>query len=339
MTAPRIVVVGASAGGIDALRALAKRLPADFPAPICVVLHVSPDSPGIVASIISRSGVLPAAHARHGERLQAGRIYVAPTDRHLLVEPGRLHLSRGPKENRFRPAIDPLFRSAARVYGPGTVGVILSGNLDDGTAGLRTIKQLGGVAIVQDPADALFPSMPRSALAHVAVDHLVPIEQLAALLTKVVNTAVTETSPVAVPKDVEVEVKIAGEENAIEWGLGEISEPSVFSCPECHGVLLRLKASNPARFRCHTGHAFTIDSLTAAVSESIDDSLWTAIRALQEGTMLLEHLAHHLRETGSGVSAELIDQIASIKAQSAAVRQVVNQRAGLMTSTSEPARA
>ena len=140
MAAPRLVVVGASAGGIDALRTLVKQLPADFPAPICVVLHVSADSPGILASIISRSGVLKAVNASHGERLQPGRIYVAPTDRHLLVEPGRLCLSRGPKENRFRPAIDPLFRSAARVYGPGTVGVILSGNLDDGTAGLRTYQ-------------------------------------------------------------------------------------------------------------------------------------------------------------------------------------------------------
>ena len=180
--------------------------------------------------------------------------------------------------------------------------------------------------------------MPRSALAHVAVDHLVPIEHMAPLLTKVANTAVTETSLVAVPRDVEVEVKIAGEENAIASGLGEITEPSVFSCPECHGVVLRLKAANPVRFRCHTGHAYTADSLIAAVSESIDESLWAAIRGMQEGAMLLEHLAHHLQENGRAVHAELIDQIANTKAQSAAVRQVVNQRAGLMTSTSEPAR-
>src|SRR3954464_3473658 len=159
-----LVVIGASAGGIEALRVLVAALPPDFPAPIGIVLHTSPQSPGPLGSILSRSGPLPATNARDRERLKPGHIYVAPPDSHMLVEPGILRVTKGPRENRFRPAIDPLFRSAAQVYGPGSIGVLLTGSLDDGTAGLWTVKQLGGIAIVQDPADALFPSMPQNAI-------------------------------------------------------------------------------------------------------------------------------------------------------------------------------
>src|SRR5687767_3732333 len=157
MAVDRIVVIGASAGGVDALRAIVAALPADFPAPICVVVHTSPQSPSILDQILDRAGPLTAAAACNGERIRPGRIYVAPPDCHLVIEPGVLRVTRGPKENRFRPAVDPLFRSAAQVYGPAATGVVLTGNLDDGTAGLWAIKQLGGISIVQDPADALFP--------------------------------------------------------------------------------------------------------------------------------------------------------------------------------------
>src|SRR4051794_15988643 len=174
-----LVVIGTSGGGIEALRELAAGLPADFPAPIAVVMHTSPQAPGILPDILQRAGALPAVNAKNGERLRPGTIYVPPPDHHLLIEPGRVRISRGPRENRFRPAIDPLFRSAAQVYGPGAIGVLLTGSLDDGTAGLWAIKRLGGVAIVQDPADALFPDMPRSAIEHVEVDHVVPLADVA----------------------------------------------------------------------------------------------------------------------------------------------------------------
>jgi two-component system chemotaxis response regulator CheB len=336
MAAPRIVVIGASSGGIEALRTVVGGLEPDFPAPICVVVHTSPQSPGMIELIMSRAGRLPASNAADGERLQPGRIYIAPPDRHLLVEPGTLRLTRGPKENRFRPAIDPLFRSAAQVYGPGAVGVVLSGGLDDGTAGLRSIKQLGGAAIVQDPADALFPSMPQSAIKHVAVDHIVASGQLAPLLSALVKAPVDEAARITVPSSLEVEVKIAREDNALESGVTDIGEFSPFACPECHGVLLRLKDASLARFRCHTGHAYTADSLIAAVNEGIEESLWSTMRALQEGVLLLEHLQAHLTETGGGASEALRAQVASTKAQVEAVRKVVTDRAGLMTSTSIP---
>src|SRR6266446_3757140 len=200
----RIVVIGTSAGGIDALRVLVAGLPAEFNAPICVVLHTSPDSPGVLHEILNRVTPLEAVNAKNEEQLKPGRIYVAPPDWHLLVEPGRVCITKGPKENRFRPAIDPLFRSAAQVFGPGAIGVVLTGNLDDGTAGLAAIKQLGGTAIVQDPADAMFPSMPQSALHHVKVDYSVPLALIPTLLTDLTRQR-PRRAETAVPFDVNVE--------------------------------------------------------------------------------------------------------------------------------------
>jgi two-component system chemotaxis response regulator CheB len=275
MRTKRVVVVGASAGGIEALRTLVSGLPADFAAAVCVVLHISPESPGILGDILSRSGPLPAIPAVNGEPLQPGRVYVAPPDCHLLVEPGRLRVTKGPRENRFRPAIDPLFRSAAQVYGPGAIGVILTGSLDDGTAGLWAIKQLGGTAIVQDPAEALFTSMPQNAIDHVDVDQVLPLTAIAPLLVELttVGVAADAAVPVPLPEPMHIEVRIAMEENPIDAGLERVGEPSRFACPECHGVLLQLKEGSRFRFRCHTGHAYSVASLLAAISEGSEESL------------------------------------------------------------------
>jgi two-component system chemotaxis response regulator CheB len=184
MPGRHVVVIGASAGGLDPLRDVVGGLPANFPAPVCVVLHTSPQSPSVLHKILGGFAALPAISPSNGERLLDGRIYVAPPNYHLLIEPGHLRISDGPRENRFRPAIDVLFRSAAQVYGPGAIGAILSGSLDDGAAGLLAIKQLGGIAIVQDPSDALFPAMPENALAFVSVDHVVPLRDIAPLLVR-----------------------------------------------------------------------------------------------------------------------------------------------------------
>jgi len=237
MPTKQIIVIGASAGGIDALRSLASGLPRDFPVPICVVVHTSPQAPGILHDILNRAGTITAVNARNGERLRGGHIYVAPPDCHLIVEPGRLRVTKGPKENRFRPAIDPLFRSAAQVYGPRAIGVILTGNLDDGTAGLWTVKQLGGIAIAQDPDDALFPAMPTNASKHVKVDFSVSLGEVAPLLVRLTSVPVEEeVEALRVPEHVEVEVKIAKEQNALDAGLERIATPSSFACPECHRV-------------------------------------------------------------------------------------------------------
>ena len=195
-TPTQIVAIGASAGGIDALRMIIGGLPDDFAPAIFVVLHTAADSPGVLAAILQRAGRLPAVCVRVRDPIRQGHIYVAAPDRHLLVEHNRAIATRGPKENRFRPAIDPLFRSAAHAYGPGVIGVILSGGLDDGSGGLLAIKQQGGTTIVQDPTTALNPSMPRSALRMVDVDHCLAVEQIAPLLLRL---AAAQTPPSAMP--------------------------------------------------------------------------------------------------------------------------------------------
>src|ERR1044071_4313423 len=207
-----IIVIGASSGGIEALRVLVGDLPKDFAASIFIVVHMGPGSPGILHQILNRAGNVKAIDPSDGQEIQPGRIYVAPPDRHLILARGKICLTRGPKENRFRPAVDPLFRSAAQVYGPRVIGVILSGGLDDGTAGLWTLKRLGGMAIVQDPLEALAPSMPASAMRQVKVDYCLAIAEIAPQLVHLTGTPIEEKGEYEVPKEMEIEVRIAGEE-------------------------------------------------------------------------------------------------------------------------------
>jgi len=319
-----IVVIGASAGGLEVLRTLMGGLPKELPASIFVVWHTSPDSPGILADVLNRSGALPATMARNGERIKPGRVYVAPPDQHLILEPGVMKLTRGPKENRFRPAVDPLFRSAAQVYGPRAIGVVLSGGLDDGTAGLWAIKQLGGTAIVQDPAQATNPSMPDSALRHVKVDHCVPVEEIAPLLARLTGASQEKQGAHQVPEEMEIEVKIAKEDNAIAAGVLKLGDPSSYACPECHGVLLELKKEGRIRFRCHTGHAYSLESLLAEIGESVEDSLWNAIRSIEEGVLLLRHLAKDLEEKGeNNIARDFLKKAEGAQQRSNLVRQAL----------------
>ena len=299
-----IIVVGASAGGIEALRALTGALPADLSASLFIVVHTSPDAPGMLADIFNRSGKLPATYATDGERIEKGRIYVAPPDRHLLIEPNRICVTRGPKENRFRPAVDPLFRSAAQTYGPRVAGIILTGYMDDGTAGLWTVKQLGGTSIVQDPVDALVPFMPLNALTHVKVDYCLPLDEIAPLLVRLTRKAMEEEGVYQVPKEVEIEVNIAKEQKALDAGVLQLGEPSNYACPECHGVLLQMKDGPLSRFRCHTGHAYSVESLLADITEKMDDAVWNSIRAFEEGELFMRHMAEHLDHADTDHSAE-----------------------------------
>jgi two-component system, chemotaxis family, protein-glutamate methylesterase/glutaminase len=300
-----IVVIGASAGGIEALRALFGSLTPDLQSSFFVVLHTAPDAPGVLADILDAAGPLPARYAIDRERITGGRIYVAPPDHHLIVQPGVVRLTRGPRENRFRPAVDPLFRSAAQVYGPRVVGVILSGGLDDGTSGLLTIKQLGGTSIVQEPREAFASSMPLSALQHVQVDHRLAAASIGPLLARLAAMQGDEPIPeiVSTPAD-DAEVMIAAEQEPKAVGILELGEASLFACPECHGVLLQLKREGPLRFRCHTGHAYTAAALMAEVDEAIEVSLATTLRAIEERVLLLQHVAAHLRDQDEGATAE-----------------------------------
>ena len=300
-----IIVVGASSGGIDALKELVAELPRDLRATIFITVHVAPYSLGILPEILERAGSLPASNAKDWEQTERGRIYVAPPDRHLIVErAGYVRVTRGPRENRFRPAVDPLFRSAAHAFGTRVVGVILTGWLDDGTAGLYAVKERGGTAVVQHPDDAFAPAMPLNAIKHVEVDHIVPLKEIAPLLVRLAETHAAEEGAHPVPDKMETEVKIAREDNAIESGVMRLGEPSNYACPECHGVLLELKEGSNVRFRCHTGHAYSVDSLLAEIGEKTEESLWTTIRSLEEGALFMRQLAQHFSELHDGTDAE-----------------------------------
>jgi len=324
-----IVCIGASAGGVQALQVIAAGLPAGLPAAIFVVQHVHPAAPGFLPDILRRATVLPVSHAIHGERVEPGRIFVAPADHHLLVSAGgRVELSRGPRENRARPAIDPLFRSAALAFGQRVVGIVLTGYLDDGTVGLRAIKLCGGTTVVQDPDDAEAPSMPRSALDHATVDHVVRLRDMAPLISRLAREAVksnVERTSI-MPKELEIEAAIAAGDDAALAGVKTFGEPSLFTCPECHGALVEIRERNPIRFRCHTGHGFTAATLREALQESSEDALWSAIRVLQERAMLMSHMARHARAGGELAIAEQWDEEARIAKQTA--EQVHQVQAG-----------
>ena len=286
-----IVVVGASAGGVEALQGVVANLPADLPAPLCVVLHLPTGFTSGLPEILARAGPFPARHARDGEPLEGGVVYVASSDRHLLVEHGRLRVVRGPRENRHRPAIDPLFRSAALAYGSSTVGVILSGSLDDGAAGLRAVTAVGGVGIVQDPGEAPFGDMPRNAIRADAPRHVLPLEEIGPMIARLVH----EEREAGAPMDeMEAEIRYA------ELDLATVKEGEVpgsaipLSCPECGGTLWELQDGDALRYRCRVGHAFGPFSLDEAQEDALEAALWAAMRALEERAALSKSLASRL---------------------------------------------
>jgi two-component system chemotaxis response regulator CheB len=301
-----IVVVGASAGGMEALQKLVSRLPRDFPASLFIVWHLAPGTKSILPEILSKAGALKAVHPEDGDRIEAGRIYVAPNDHHMLLEKGTIRVARGPKENRFRPAIDPLFRSAAYLYGPRAIGVVLTGALDDGTAGLWTIKLRGGTAIVQEPSEALIRSMPLSALDNVEVDYKLSAAEIGELLALLVREDAPAAPRIAAEEDekTERELHIAKERDALEEGVFGFGELSPFTCPECHGVLSMLREGKVVRFRCHTGHAFSADTLLAANGEDLEARLWDAVRASDESVFLLNRLGEEFAKSGNTAAAE-----------------------------------
>jgi two-component system chemotaxis response regulator CheB len=304
----RLIVVGASLGGVAGLKRLVAGLPGTLPAALLAVLHIGSHR-SILPGLLSAQSALPVSHAQDGEKIEPGRVLIAPPDHHLVVVDGQLRLSRGPKENFARPAIDPLFRSAALAYGGSTIGVVLTGMLDDGTAGLQAIKLCGGVAIVQDPRDALEPSMPASALKHVKVDHCVPLASLPALLTSL-SAPPADPSPVLANGRLHHEQALFfGQGHAMDH-LSAIGKPSPIACPECHGGLWEQVGSTPAQYRCRTGHAFTERSLEHALAAAGDDANWNALRALQERQLFLQHMAAHRRSSGDADEAARLEAAA-----------------------------
>jgi two-component system, chemotaxis family, protein-glutamate methylesterase/glutaminase len=307
-----VIVIGASAGGVEALLRLVRGLPPDLAAALFIVLHVSPQGTSLLPALLGRAGKLPAAHPADGAQLRHGQIYVAPPDHHLLIEAQgpqglRLRVLKGPKENRQRPAIDPLFRSAAGVCGARVVGVVLSGTLDDGSAGLVSIKRGGGVTVVQDPEDASYPGMPRNALAAVKVDHCLPVPEIARLLVRLAgqgpgggDVSSTEGAAPEADRDRQVEV-IKMNTEIMESDEKPNGQPSAYSCPDCGGVLWELGEEGILRFRCRVGHAFSPGSMLAEQSEATERALWVALKILEERVSLLRRMHDKATERGQKI--------------------------------------
>jgi two-component system chemotaxis response regulator CheB len=290
-----IVVVGTSAGGVEALKKLVGGLPPDYAGSLFIVVHVNPLGTSILPQILTRAGRLQARHPDDRDPIEPGVIYVAPPDYHLLIERDVVRVVRGPKENRHRPAADPLFRTAARAYGPRVAGVVLTGALDDGAAGLLAVKSRGGVAIVQDPEEAPYPDMPRNAARSVDVDHCLGLAEIAPLLARL--AAVRDRAKELVPATglLEMESRVALEGSGHMDEVEKMGKPSSFTCPECHGTLWEIHDAELLRFRCHVGHGFSAESLLTDQSEALEDALWAALRALEENVELSERMAARAR--------------------------------------------
>jgi two-component system chemotaxis response regulator CheB len=302
-----IIVIGASTGGLELLLDLASELPEKLPAALLVVLHTSPGHLSSLPELLTSQGALPAVHPQHGDEISPGRIYVAPPDNQLLVRAGYVEVVRGPKENGHRPAVDPLFRSASWSYGSRVVGVVLSGHLDCGTAGLMSVKARGGVAVVQDPRTASAPDMPRSALRRVAVDHVVEPPELPGLLARLT----AEEAPPSPPHGKAVD-ELEGREPG---------SPAELVCPLCHGVLTEAKVGEFRHFRCHVGHAFSLDSLLGEQSEDVERALWAAVRSLEEGAALSRRL--NRTNVDAAMQQRFADKGSTLQRQADVIRRIL----------------
>jgi two-component system, chemotaxis family, protein-glutamate methylesterase/glutaminase len=313
-----VIVIGASAGGIPALRQVVGALPSDFPAAVLVVLHVNPGTPSALPAILEREGALPVCHARDGDPIEAGRVLVAPPDFQMTVADGTVRVERGPRENGLRPAIDPLMRSAAEQLGPRSVGVVLTGMLSDGTVGLAAIKAAGGVTIVQDPGTAAFASMPVHAIEGARPHHVVSLDEMPELLGRVVREEPSSRAERALAQE--------PERTPVEVGDNEYGRLTAFTCPECHGTLWETDEAGVASFRCRVGHRYVVDALVEAQSTGAESALWAASRALEEKAALHRRVAVRLAESGHAASALKFERTAEdAEVQATQVKLLIEQ--------------
>ena len=290
-----VIAIAASAGGVEALRTLVADLPEDLDAAVCVVLHIPSTGRSLLAPILDRAGPLRTVLAQQGERLEAGTIYVAPADRHLLIRRDTIELTREPKENGVRPAADPMFRSLAWAWGSHGIAVVLSGALDDGAAGAAAVHQAGGRVVVQDPLDALVPGMPTSTIAAVRPEAVAPVHEVGALLVRLLATPGSRNGTHRPPAMEDVPAQLQG-------------PASGFTCPECSGVLFRVvEGGTLDRFRCYTGHGFTTPALLEELAQRTEAVLWQTVKCLKESRTLLVEASVRMREAGEMQTAEWLE--------------------------------
>jgi two-component system chemotaxis response regulator CheB len=295
---------------LPALQAFVAHLPADLQAAVFIVSHVRPTAVSQLPRILSAGCALPVAHAQDGERIEPGRIRLAQPDHHLLLETHHVAVRKGPRENRFRPSIDALFRSAAYRHGPRVIGIVLSGALSDGTSGLWSIKRLGGTTIVQDPDEAVMESMPLSALQEVQIDYVMQAHLIGPLITELLRAPAHPANPLEQEMDerMRMEVEAAAGSAVVQVDGSRYGVPTQLTCPECHGGLVRIREGLFTRYRCHTGHAFSKEALLAGINAGIEPALWGALRAMEESVLLLQEMARELRDTGRGLEAERLHE-------------------------------
>jgi two-component system chemotaxis response regulator CheB len=323
-----IIVIGASAGGLKLFRQILAGLPDDFNASIFIVWHMSPEGKSVLPELLASVTSIPVATAIDKERIMPRRIYIASQDCHMILESDVVRVTHGPKENLFRPAIDPLFRSAASIFGPRTIGVILSGGLDDGSAGLYSIKRMGGKAIIQDPATAENSAMPLNASRIVRPDYMVNVQEISGLLaTLSAETAGPLKRPGVKEKEkMDFEVGVAAGEPSLKQGLTYFDNYTPYTCPECKGTLSEIKEGKIVRFRCHTGHAFSALSLLSSLDKNIEGSLWTTVRAMEESFFLLRQMADQMRiENNTEMAAEYFEKAKKMEARKEHLRKIVLQ--------------
>ena len=321
-----IIVIGASAGGVEAILKITRKIPADLPAAIFIVHHFPPHTESDLHQIINRDCKIPAVQAQNGVTFEIGKIYCARANQHLLLEGGKILLTKGPRENRFRPSIDALFRSAAYEYKERVIGVILSGTLNDGTAGMYSIKRFGGLTVIQEPSDAVFDSMPKDVVKHVEVDYQMPanrIGELLSALTQKTHKFVVNELP-DYEELIELEVNIAKNENALREGVFELGEFTGLACPDCHGAVKQYHEGDMIRFRCHTGHSFTLDALLFGITENIEKDLWRVMRGMEENNFVLKTLALRLKDAGQVEEAKrFTDKAKEIIAKSRVIHGII----------------
>jgi two-component system, chemotaxis family, protein-glutamate methylesterase/glutaminase len=300
-----IIVIGGSSGATAPLKELLSRLPADLPAAVFIVLHIPSHGIGILSTVVSAAGKLPVRQAEDGLKIENGHVYLAAPDHHLLLVDGHMILDRGTHENMVRPAVDPLFRSAALHYGPRVIGLVLSGLLSDGAAGLNAVKRCGGVAVVQDPRDAIADDMPLRALETTTVDLCVPSARLGDLLSDLAREQAGKALPI--PPEIKLEVEIAAGERLGSDSVRGIAEPAALTCPSCGGVLSMVKTEHPLRFRCQVGHAFTADVLAKEQESRVDEALRVALRIIEERAELVHRMAEDGRRSGRRAVATMYE--------------------------------
>jgi two-component system chemotaxis response regulator CheB len=313
MSVRNLFVVGASAGGFNALRQLASELPADLDAAVLVVLHMAPDFPSNLHQFLSAVSELPAVQGNHGDAILPGRIYVAPPDCHMLVHDGTIALSHGPRENFSRPAIDPLFRSAAQTYGPRVTGVVLSGTLGDGTVGMMVVKAHGGTTVVQDPKESQFSQMSELAIANAPIDHVLSIGQISALLVERANGSASKNGTTAsMETSLETSSDLVQQDLRAQVEGRRSGQTATYSCPECGGTLWQLDEQGMTQqFRCHVGHTYAPEALLGGMSNNLENALWSAVRALVERATLNRQMAKRHRDNGREKWAQSMEEQAA----------------------------